>query len=176
MVVRAPGRPAYRDVTLQFQDDDARIGANEMPYPTAVTGRTEINYRSAGRRNDTAAAFSSAGVGDPATPLVRAYAGDPLQIHAIAAPGGEQGHNLSLGGLSWPLDARIAHSDEIQDMGFGPWETVDATVIGGAGGRIRATGDLFYGDLRRPFVQAGMWGLIRVIDPADVKADLKPLG
>ena len=61
-------------------------------------------------------------------------------------------------------------------MGFGPWETVDATVIGGAGGRIRATGDLFYGDLRRPFVQAGMWGLIRVIDPADVKADLKPLG
>ena len=49
-------------------------------------------------------------------------------------------------------------------------------VIGGAGGRNRMVGDLFYGDLRRPFTQAGMWGLVRVLDPADVKADLKPLG
>ena len=49
-------------------------------------------------------------------------------------------------------------------------------VIGGAGGRNHMVGDLFYGDLRRPFIQAGMWGLVRVLDPADVKADLKPLG
>jgi hypothetical protein len=175
VVVRVPGRPAYRDVTLQFQDDDARIGANEMPYPTAVAGRTEINYRSAGRRTDNATAFSSAG-GDPATPLVRAYAGDPLHVHVIGAPGGEQGHNLSLGGFSWPLDPLIEHSNQVHSQGFGPWETIDANVSGGAGSWNHMTGDLVYGDLRRPFVQAGMWGLIRILDPADVKPDLKPLG
>jgi hypothetical protein len=174
-VVHVPGSPDYRDVTLQFQDDDARIGANEMPYPVAVAGRTEINYRSAGRRADNAATFRSAG-GDPATPLVRAYAGDPITVHVVGTPGSEQGHNLSLGGLSWPLDPRIRHSDEIHSQGFGPWETIDADVVGGAGGRLHATGDLFYGDLRRPFALAGMWGLIRVLDPADVKGDLKPLG
>jgi hypothetical protein len=176
LVVHVPDRPAYRDVTLQFQDDDARIGANEMPYPVAVAGRTEINYRSAGRRADNAAMFSSGANGDPATPLIRAYAGDPLHVHVIGAPGGEQGHTLSLGGLSWPLDPQIMHSDEVDIVGFGPWETIDADMIGGAGGRDRMIGDLLYGDLRRPFLQAGMWGLVRVLDPADVKADLKPLG
>jgi hypothetical protein len=42
---------------------------------------------------------------------------------------------------------------------------VDAHIAGGAGGRGHNVGDHFYGDLRRPFTDAGMWGLQRVLDP-----------
>ena len=118
-----------------------------MPYPTAVEGRTEINYRSAGRRADTADDVQLARTAIPPRRSIRAYAGDPLQIHVVGAPGGEQGHNLSLGGFSWPVDPFIAHSDEVHDLGFGPWETIDANVIGGAGGRNRGRRRLL---LRRP--------------------------
>jgi hypothetical protein len=45
----------------------------------------------------------------------------------------------------------------------GPWEMVTAEVVGGAGGTAGAAGDYFYGDLRRPFTKAGMWGLQRVL-------------
>ena len=47
-------------------------------------------------------------------------------------------------------------------------------MAGGAGGPGHQTGDYVYGDLRRPFTVAGMWGLLRVY--ATPQADLKPLG
>ena len=97
-------------------------------------------------------------------------------MHAIAAPGGEQIHTFSLGGQSWSIDPELDHADEITARAFGAWNVVDTEIIGGAGGRAHAVGDFFYGDLRRPFTVGGMWGLMRVIDPAAVKPDLKPLG
>jgi hypothetical protein len=36
-------------------------------------------------------------------------------------------------------------------------------IIGGAGGQGGLIGDMWYGDLRRPFTEAGMWGLLRVL-------------
>jgi manganese oxidase len=178
VVVNPPGvKDSYRDVTLLFSDNDAVIGQNSMPYPTKVEGPAEINYRKAGPFTDDANMFSSLSHGgDPATPLVRAYTGDPIHFHVIGTPGSEQGHNLTLGGLSWNLDPHIDHSDEVQNEGFGPWESLDVNVVGGAGGRGQVAGDFAYGDLRRPFTQAGMWGLIRVIAPTDLKPDLLPLG
>jgi hypothetical protein len=53
------------------------------------------------------------------------------------------------------------------------WEAFDLELIGGAGGRQRETGDYFYGDVRRPFTQAGMWGLMRVM--SDASCPIRPL-
>ena len=161
--VHIPSRPGYRDFTLMLSEQDGRIGQNTMPYPTEVDGPATIDYATAGPRLDGPNMFSSAANGgDPATPLLRAYAGDPIRVHAIGAPGNEQTHVFSLGGLTWPIDPLIPRSSSIQARALEPMGVVDAHVDAGA----PFVGDYFYGDLRRPFTQAGMWGLQRVLDPA----------
>ncbi|MDX6562301.1 MAG: hypothetical protein QOD65_2115, partial [Gaiellales bacterium] len=167
--VHVPGAAAYRDFTLMMQDVDDAIGQAHMPYPTDVKGITTTNYKS-GRRtvNDVDASYA----GDPGTPLLRAYRGDPMQVHVLGTPGSEQMHVFSLGGLSWPLDPFIAGAVKVQARAFGPWESLEIKVSGGAGGGS-TVGDLFYGDLRRPFTAAGMWGLQRVISSAG--CPIKPL-
>lgn len=161
--VHVPSRPGYRDFTAILTDRDPRIGQSSMPYPTQVEGPVLINYRKVRPQADDAGAFTSQEDDEPATPIVRAQAGDPLRVHALVAPTSEQTHVFSLGGLSWPIDPRIPDAEELESRALGPWQAVDAAVVGGAGGRARFVGDLFYGDLRRPFTLAGMWGLQRVL-------------
>jgi hypothetical protein len=173
--VHVPHAPGYRDFTLAFSDNDPEIGQSHMPYPTVVQKPALVNYQSAPRPTDTGTAFSSQGSGNPPTPLLRAYAGDAVQVHALVAPGSEQMHVFNLGGFSWNLDPRLTNDSAVQSRGIGAWETVDAAIIGGAGGPAHATGDFFYGDLRRPFTQAGMWGLLRVLPPGGSGGPIKPL-
>ena len=87
-------------------------------------------------------------------------------------PGSEQMHVFSLGGESWPLDPYLPGSNEIQARGIGPWETLEADIRAGAGGGT-TVGDIFYGDLRRPFTDAGMWGIQRVL--SDASCPIRPL-
>jgi hypothetical protein len=160
----------YRDVTVAILDDDAQLGNDFMPYPTAAEGPAFVNSLTAPRFNDTNGAFSG---NSPGTAVVVASAGQPLEVHALVAPDSEQMHVFSLGGLAWGLDRQIDGSAWLVQRGFGPWETIDADVVGGAGGLNTgradgATGvafDYFYGDLRRPFTQAGTWGVLRVQTP-----------
>jgi hypothetical protein len=64
----------------------------------------------------------------------------------------------------------------VQNQGIAPGETFDAELQGGAGGLMRAVGDYYYGDMRRAFMQAGMWGLLRVDSkPTCAVAPIKPL-
>jgi hypothetical protein len=163
--VHVPGTGGYRDFTLFLADQDPRIGQNEMPYPTQVKGPALINYATAGARPDGPNMFSSAANGgDPATPLLRAYPGDPVRVHAIGVPGNEQAHSFSLGGLTWPSDPLIHDSGRVSTRGLPPMGEVDAQLdVPGAAND--AVGDYFYGDLRRPFTVAGMWGLQRILDP-----------
>ncbi|HUR84868.1 MAG TPA: multicopper oxidase domain-containing protein [Solirubrobacteraceae bacterium] len=164
--VNVPGQQGYRDFTTIMSENDPIIGGNFMPYPVDVAGHATINYRTVPRGDDNAA-FSSRANGDPSTPLMRAYAGDPVKVHALVAPGSEQSHVFGLGGQSWRIDPEIAQGNETTAQGMVAWEAFDLDLIGGAGGRQRETGDYFYGDVRRPFTQAGMWGLMRVMsDPA----------
>ena len=164
VLVHVPGwrAPHYRDFTVIFADDDPRIGQDFMPYPSGVdTDRSYINYGRAGVGSGDGA-FK-----DPGTsPWITSYAGDPLIVHAMVAPGSEASHVFSLGGLAWDRDWRQPLSNKISADAIGPWETTDALVAGGAGGWGQTAGDYFYGDLRRPFTEAGMWGLQRVL-PAD---------
>ena len=161
--VFVPGQPPYRDFTLILADQDPRIGQNTMPYPADVDGPVLINYRTVGTRQDDANMFSSLTYGDPATPLLRAYAGDPVKVHVIGAPASEQLHVFNLGGMSWPGDMYIHNASQWQNRAVGPWEKLDILISGGAGGVAQIPGDYFYGDIRRPFTQAGMWGLFRVL-------------
>jgi hypothetical protein len=170
--VHVPGGRSYRDFSLLLADSDPVIGGNFMPYPTEVGGPALVNYRSAPRADDPAM-FSSRANGDPATPILRAYAGDPTKVHVISAPDSEQPHAFSLGGLSWAQDAYLGASAQLQTRGIAPAQTMDLDVTGGAGGMNRSVGDHWYGDLRRPFAEAGMWGLMRVL--SDGSCPIRPL-
>jgi hypothetical protein len=164
VIVHAPGwrAPDYRDFTAIMSDDDATIGQDFMPYPSQVaSGRVAINYGAAPAGNS----FRNPGT----SPWFTAYAGDPMVVHAMVAPGSEQSHVFSMGGIPWASDWRQPGSNAITADGVGPWETADAFLLGGAGGPAHMVGDLFYGDLRRPFTEAGLWGLQRVL-PADGSA------
>ena len=89
------------------------IGQSHMPYPTEVKGISAINYRSgpaATSTTDGNGAFSATNSGPggtPATPMLQAYVGDPVEVHALVTPGSEQMHVFGLGGESWPLDPFI---------------------------------------------------------------------
>jgi hypothetical protein len=167
------GKSAYRDFTLVLADDDRQIGASFMPYPVNVEKplSVRVNYAQAPRDSNRSDAFSSAAFGDPSTPILSAYAGDPMVVHALVAPGSEQMHSVNLGGLSFSLDPNIANADSAETRGAGPWEMLTAVISGGAGGAAHEPGDYFYGDMRRAFTTAGMWGLQRVLpEPADCPA------
>jgi hypothetical protein len=156
-VGRRPGVGSYRDFTLAFSDDDPQLGADFMPYPTEARQPALVNYRNAPRRDDTGDAFA----GTPPTPLLQAPAGAPVVVHAFGTPGSEQTHVVTLGGMSWPIDPQIDDSPLVSNLALAPWMIVDAAIA-----RVGPyPQDFFYGDRRRPFSQAGMWGIFRVTPP-----------
>ena len=159
--VNVPGQMGYRDFSLIFSDNEAVLGINTMPYPPGVQTPTQLNYATANGRALDAAQFSSLSNGDPSTPILRAYPGDGMQVHVIGAPGSEQQHVFNLGGHTWAWDQGIARSEQLANQSFGPLTSIDLKVRGGAA----APGDYFYGDIRRPFTDVGMWGLLRVHNP-----------
>lgn len=174
-----PGGTAYRDAVLFLQEEDAAIGTHLMPYRSDVQGTVGINYRFAPLADrllldpDPAHAFSSAIHGDPQTPVVEAYAGDPIRLR-VAAPLSEQGQVFTVEGHRWRLEQRpgamIASSIQL-----GALEAVTIELDGGAGGRAQLPGDYLYGDHREPYREAGLWGLLRVHDPCAADHGLRPL-
>jgi hypothetical protein len=165
--VHLPSGYAYRDFTLEFADDAVDLGQDSMPYRTTVDNRTAVINYASGRAGDGPAAFSTLGTAAVGTPMLRAYPGDHMQVHALLAPGSEQGHVFSLGGLAWPTDQFVSNAQHVSAQTYGPWESIDAQIVGGSGGwsakATGATGDFFYGDLRKPFTVAGQWGLQRIL-------------
>jgi manganese oxidase len=155
--VNIPGRDGYRDFTVLFGENDPLIGADQAPFNQPVTGNAFTNLRQVSRVDDAGGFSSIVNGGDPGSPLLSAYTGDPMVFHAIGGAGDQQLHSLSLGGLSWPRDASITGSALVQAQGFGPMQAVDASVA-----HVGDVGDSFWGDIRRPFTQAGMWGILRV--------------
>jgi hypothetical protein len=177
--VHLPNKPDYRDYTLMLADvNDFEFGQSAMPYPAFVSGTAMVNYRQAGTNiqdlalGDTGSVFSQT----PGTPLLQAYAGDPVVVHALVPNGSEQVHSFNLGGMSWQLDQDLGLSQAVSTEAVGPWEALDAYIHGGAGGG--RPGDYFYGDMRRGYTQAGMWGIQRVYaqpTSADLVCPIKPL-
>src|SRR5439155_12335928 len=94
----------YRSYALLWHDSDKLIGMDEMPYNRFVEGTNGINYRAESlRERGGDFPLSSKVHGDPATPLVRAYAGDPVRFN-VADVRGEQIHGFTLDGHHWKFN------------------------------------------------------------------------
>jgi hypothetical protein len=176
--IRAPSGK-FREFVALLQDDAVQISRSVMEYESAVPGGVSaINYRAApldprlSVNADPSLVFDSAVQGDPPTTLMRAYPGDPVRFR-VGAPFAANLHAFSLEGHSWPLEPLMPGSQVINDRTITSGETIDARLVGGAGGTIAAPGDYLYLDHRDPFTRAGLWGIFRVY--ATTQPDLVPL-
>jgi hypothetical protein len=176
----ATGTP-WRDVALFFQDEDPSIGTHKMPYTVAVAGTVGINYRNAPLANrrdlehDPASLFRADGpAGMPATPLIKAYAGDAMRVHVLA-PWSEQAQVFSIDGHTWPVEPGEKGTRHVSSTALVGLDALNLELDGGAGGPAHVPGDYLYGDHREPYREAGMWGLLRVLPCGAKDADLRPL-
>jgi len=123
LALRHVGADRLKTFTLAFADDDFDLNRDFMGYVTDSNNPT-VNYVRGRSGNN----FSSYATTDPGTPVLRAYPGDDVRVHALVAPGSEQGHVFSLGGLAWPIDPNITNAQKVAAQGFGPWESISASI------------------------------------------------
>jgi hypothetical protein len=113
-------------------------------------------------------ALSSTVHGDPATPVLRAHAGDRV-VFRVGVGASDQLHTFTVSGHMYPLepemwdDASDRRSQLMTTRTVTAGQTLDVWLVGGAGGPQSFTGDYAYRDGRQPWAAAGMWGILRVL-------------
>ncbi len=120
---------------------------------------------------DPSKLFLSGIHGDPGTPLLRAYLGDPILVRALVGSANEV-HTWHVTGHWFPMEryATMAMPRSTVHLVIG--ERYDP-AIPAAGGPQKQAGDYLYYSGRASHFAEGSWGLFRVFDEA--QADLKPL-
>ncbi|MFI7081504.1 hypothetical protein ACIBO1_29825 [Micromonospora sp. NPDC049903] len=115
--------------------------------------------------------FSSVKYGDPDTPLLRAYLGDPVVIRTVGV--NDRAESLRVQGHRFRKE-RFDRAGQLVDTATtGISERFDFVMDGGAGGPARSPGDYLYYSTRTFALDSGAWGLFRVHDRR--QADLRPL-
>ena len=133
--------------------------------------RVEPLHRRLLENADASVLFSSAVHGDPATPLVRAYLGDPIVIRALVEAANES-HAIHVQGHAFPLERFLTGARPRSTALLAIAERYDL-VIPAAGGPQKMAGDYMYRSGRLSHFGEGMWGLIRV--EGEARDDLQPL-
>ena len=115
--------------------------------------------------------------GDPATPLLRAYDGDRLQIRLIQGAQ-EENHVFTMHGTKWLSQPGSQNSGYLngQQIGISEHFEFDARVVAPADVRDAVT-DYFYASSAADNLWDGQWGLMRAFDPQwdEQKTGLKRL-
>ncbi|MCH9651724.1 MAG: multicopper oxidase domain-containing protein [Deltaproteobacteria bacterium] len=157
----------FREFVALFNDQDRRIGQSAMPYPDRVEKFTGINYsaeplalRDMG--NNPTGVFKTSLWGDPRH-VVTVPAGTPLR-YRVSQPWGNQMHVPTLEGHRYYLEPGMPGSEQVFNDVLGPGMSIDMHVVGGAGGDISAPGDYLFLDRRQPFMEAGLWNILRVTE------------
>jgi hypothetical protein len=197
-IIRPPGSGFFREFALTLGTTDQQYARSIVPYqdvvagngvnsvfagdpPTADKAYSNVSYSSAPLTSrlgltssppnsspDYGSAFSSTKFGDPATPLVRAYAGDPV-VFRVGVGASDQFATFGVGGHVFPQEPNMwngtsdRRSQLLSARSFAAGETMEVELVGGSGGTPGYSGDYLYGDGRQPFTEAGMWGLFRVL-------------
>ncbi len=109
-------------------------------------------------------ALSSALHGDPATPVIRAYAGDPV-IFRLLTSATEEVHPFHITGHTFRQERFQEESPGLTVFGVGISERFNAYVESAGGPAQRAGDYLYYNGAQRHFM-SGAWGIFRVHDTA----------
>ena len=174
----------YARSIVQYQDVVAGAGVNSVfagNDPVASAGFSNVSYASAPLTTrlgltstppnpsaNFATAFSSPRHGDPSTPVFSARAGDPV-VFRVGVGASDQFSTFALGGHEFPQEPQMwngttdRRSQLLIARSLTAAETLDAELVGGAGGPQHYSGDYLYGDTRQQLTEAGMWGIFRVL-------------
>ena len=150
---------SFRELVLFVQDD------NPLTHVGRSTG-SSYNLRVEpldARGGDPARYFSSSVHGDPETPLLRAYRGDPIVIRALVSATNDV-HTLHVDGHWFRIEPFSDSSRPTSTVRIGISERQDV-VIPAAGGPQNRAGDYLYYSGRELKLREGSWGIIRVLEP-----------
>jgi hypothetical protein len=169
----------YRDFALYFQDEDNILGTSFMPYLQNVAGLTGVNYRLEpwSYREDEGCELGNmftpcvAADSDPATPVIKAHAGDNVMINVFGAHN-EQNQMFNVDGHQWRRHLNQEGSDMIDVEEFGGGEYIQAFTR--AGGTYGNPGTYLWLNARTPYQQAGQWGYFKVLPQGE--RSILPLG
>lgn len=186
--VHHPDFPSFREYVIVFQDEvpvlnrDGQVPVDAHGHPREVF---HVNYRSEPGYNRVQAgcpecvgeetALSSWPYGDPATPVPRAYIGDPTKFRIMHA-GVKETHGFHLHAHQWRLEPNDPNSNIIDAISIGPQQTFTLDILHGAGSLVGTAGDSIWHCHLYPHFDAGMWGLWRVHDVLEDGTRLYPDG
>jgi FtsP/CotA-like multicopper oxidase with cupredoxin domain len=156
---------SFREYVLFFTDHNKYTGSSVNLRAEPLRADTD---RGRGRPH---LALSSVMYGDPATPVLKAYVGDPI-IFRLLTSATEEIHPFHITGHHFRWERFQANSPPLTVFGLGISERFNAYVEA-AGGTSGQAGDyLYYNGAERHF-REGSWGILRAHDT--LQPDLKPL-
>jgi hypothetical protein len=163
---------SFREFVLFMSDRNPQTGSAINMRAEPLFGGSTRRFASASRGNGAAdVMFSSEVHGDPATPLLQAYAGDPVMLRMLTTAT-EEIHPFTITGHQFRQERFQENSPLINSIGLGVSERFNG-YIASAGGPMRQPGDyLYYNSTERHF-ERGVWGLMRVF--GSLNNSLKPL-
>lgn len=153
------------------------VNYRNEPIPLRVGERSRCGetYRQReGKAGDMAYVFSSTVHGDPATPLLKGYEGDRVQIRLIQGAQEEQ-HAFSLLGHKWLREDGDPDSGYVASQSTGISEHFEAVLSNGLPQvkNPNGTADYLYMGAATDDLWNGMWGFMRAYE--EEQPDLLPL-
>ena len=160
-VVSADIIGSFRELVSFIQDDNPRTRVGNSSGGT-------INLRAeplSSRGGDPAQVFSSRTFGDPETPLLEAFLGDPVVVRALVA-GANDLHTWHLDGHWFRVEPFSRGSPPTNTIHVGISERYDLSIAQ-AGGPQNLPGDYLYYNGRSFKLLEGNWGILRVLAAAE---------
>lgn len=149
------------DFALLFDKDGKPLNPPEHPGSDDDPGVMGINYRCAPMRerlkirNDPSHIFSSFVYGDPDTPILETYPGEPMRIRLLDGAHEEQ-HVFNITGMDWRKEITDPASPLVQSQTIGISEAFNIQID-----KPYAAGDYLYYSGGIDDLWLGLWGIIR---------------
>ena len=156
---------SFRELVLFLQDDNALTRSRNSSGGSLNLRAEPLALRAEAAPEHPEQIFSSQVHGDPATPLLQAYVGDPLVIRGLVA-GTNDMHTLHVDGHWFRIEPFSRSSPPVNTVHLGISERYDL-VIPRAGGPQQMPGDYLYYNGRTSKLEEGSWGLLRVFGRDD---------
>jgi len=115
------------------------------------------------------------GGGDPETPVFQARTTEDLRFRVVHPSGHTQAHVFEAQGHPWLERPYVTGTGSTQigtnttsewfgtRGGVGPSDHFDALMPDGPGGKFKITGDYLWRDYSGPRMDAGIWGILRIV-------------
>ena len=149
---------SFRELVMFIQDDSPLTNVG-------LSSGSSFNLRVeplAIRGDDPSLLFSSELAGDPETPLLEAFLGDPIVVRGLVSATNDV-HTWHIDGHWFRQELYSSRSPPVSTIHMGISERYDL-VIPGAGGPQRMPGDYLYYNGRSFKLREGSWGIVRVHD------------